>query len=66
MRDGFVPDRSDDPGVHAVAAARDLEQELLGILGVVDTGLFLGTADIVLVGHSDRSVTTSRRTGAGQ
>jgi ribose 5-phosphate isomerase A len=47
-------------------AARDLEQALLGVVGVVDTGLFLGTADTVFVGHPDRSVSTLRRTGAGQ
>ncbi len=32
-------------------AARTLERELRAIPGVVDTGLFLGTADVVLVGH---------------
>jgi ribose 5-phosphate isomerase A len=34
-------------------AARKLEQVLLAIAGVVDTGLFLGTADRVIVGHLD-------------
>lgn len=34
-------------------AARDLEQALLAIVGVVDTGLFLGTADRVIVGQED-------------
>jgi ribose 5-phosphate isomerase A len=42
--------------------ARALEQVLLAIVGVVDTGLFLGTADRVLVGHPDGSVATLRRT----
>jgi ribose 5-phosphate isomerase A len=37
-------------------AARDLERALLGLTGVVDTGLFLGTADRVLVGHPDGHV----------
>jgi len=37
-------------------AARALEQALLAITGVVDTGLFLGIADLVLVGHSDGRV----------
>jgi ribose 5-phosphate isomerase A len=32
-------------------AARQLERALLAIAGVVDTGLFLGTADRVIVGH---------------
>ncbi|HMU61459.1 MAG TPA: ribose-5-phosphate isomerase RpiA [Gemmatimonadales bacterium] len=44
-------------------AARRLEQVLLAIPGVVDTGLFLGTADQVLVGHSDRHVEVLRRPG---
>ena len=34
-------------------AARKLEADLLAITGVVDTGLFLGTADCVIVGHPD-------------
>ena len=33
--------------------ARELERALLAIVGVVDTGLFLGTADRVIVGHHD-------------
>jgi ribose 5-phosphate isomerase A len=43
-------------------AARALEQALLAIPGVVDTGLFLGTADLVFVGHPDGRVDTLRRT----
>ena len=42
-------------------AARSLERAVLDIVGVVDTGLFLGTADRVLVGHSDGRVETLRR-----
>jgi len=38
------------------AAARALEAELLAIPGVVDTGLFLGTAERVLVGYPDGRV----------
>jgi ribose 5-phosphate isomerase A len=38
------------------AAARALETALLAIPGVVDTGLFLGTAERVLVGHPDGRV----------
>jgi ribose 5-phosphate isomerase A len=34
-------------------SARELERALLAIVGVVDTGLFLGTADRVIVGHHD-------------
>jgi ribose 5-phosphate isomerase A len=37
-------------------AARALEAELLAIAGVVDTGLFLGTAERVLVGYADGRV----------
>lgn len=37
-------------------AARELERAILAIPGVVDTGLFLGTADRVLVGHPDGRV----------
>ena len=43
-------------------AARALERAVLDIVGVVDTGLFLGTADRVLVGRSDGSVETLLRT----
>lgn len=42
-------------------AARQLERALLAIPGVVDTGLFLGTADQVIVGHADGRVETLRR-----
>jgi len=42
-------------------AARALERAVLDIAGVVDTGLFLGTADRVLVGHSDGRVETLLR-----
>jgi ribose 5-phosphate isomerase A len=38
------------------AAARALEVAMLAIPGVVDTGLFLGTAERVLVGHPDGRV----------
>ena len=42
-------------------AARAIERAVLDIAGVVDTGLFLGTADRVLVGHSDGRVETLLR-----
>ena len=38
------------------SAARQLEAAVLAIPGVVDTGLFLGTAERVLVGHPDGRV----------
>jgi ribose 5-phosphate isomerase A len=43
------------------AAARDLEAALHAIPGVVDTGLFLGTAERVLVGHPDGRVDVRTR-----
>ena len=46
------------------ARARKLERALLAIPGVVDTGLFLGTADQVLVGHLDGTVDILRRMDA--
>jgi ribose 5-phosphate isomerase A len=39
-------------------AARRIEAAVLEIPGVLDTGLFLGTAERVLVGHPDGRVTT--------
>lgn len=42
-------------------AARDLQRAMRAIVGVVDTGLFLGTADRVLVGHPDGRVDTLSR-----
>jgi ribose 5-phosphate isomerase A len=44
-------------------AARHQEQLLLAIPGVVDTGLFLGTADQVIVGYPDGRVDVLRRVG---
>jgi ribose 5-phosphate isomerase A len=43
------------------AAARHTHRALRDIVGVVDTGLFLGTATMVLVGHPDGHVDTMRR-----
>jgi len=45
-------------------AARVLESRLLAIPGVIDTGLFLGTAERVIVGHADGRVETFVRGGA--
>jgi ribose 5-phosphate isomerase A len=39
-------------------AVRGLEQAMLDIAGVVDTGLFLGTAERVIVGYPDGRVDT--------
>ncbi len=45
-------------------AARALEAALLALPGVVDTGLFLGTATCVLVGHPDGRVEVLERSEA--
>ncbi len=42
-------------------AARALEANILGLAGVVDTGLFLGTAERVLVGYPDGRVDVRQR-----
>jgi ribose 5-phosphate isomerase A len=47
-------------------AARALEAALLAIPGVVDTGLFLGTAERVLVGYPDGRVETRLRVEASR
>jgi ribose 5-phosphate isomerase A len=45
------------------AAAREIDAAVRRIAGIVDTGLFLGTASEVLVGHPDGRVETLRREG---
>jgi ribose 5-phosphate isomerase A len=45
-------------------AARGLDAAIRAIPGVVDTGLFLGTAERVLVGHADGRVEVRRRAEA--
>jgi ribose 5-phosphate isomerase A len=45
-------------------AARELETVLLSIPGVIDTGLFLGTAERVIVGHAEGRVSTILRAQA--
>jgi ribose 5-phosphate isomerase A len=44
-------------------AARELETAIRAVAGVVDTGLFLGTAERVLVGHPDGSFEVLMRKG---
>ncbi len=61
----FIVDCTPPAPLRDGRAARELEQALLAIVGVVDTGLFLGTADRVLVGHPDGRVDTLRRTEGG-
>lgn len=43
-------------------AARELEARILEIPGVVDTGMFLGTADQILVGQPDGKVDVIKKT----
>jgi ribose 5-phosphate isomerase A len=52
-----------DPPLGDGRAARDLDDAIRAIAGVVDTGLFLGTADSVLVGRDDGSVEVLTRQG---
>lgn len=59
--DCALPEPLPDP-----AAARDLQRSLRAIPGVVDTGLFLGTASEVLIGHPDGRVETLTRRHAGK
>lgn len=49
--------------LHDGTDARALERALRAVVGVVDTGLFLGTAHRVLVGHPDGRVDTMTRPG---
>jgi ribose 5-phosphate isomerase A len=53
----------DVPAALSEAAARETDTAVRRITGVVDTGLFLGTADEVLVGHPDGRVESLRRGG---
>jgi ribose 5-phosphate isomerase A len=53
-----------DRPVEGGDAARALENTLLAIAGVVDTGFFLGTAERVLVGHDDGRVEEMARPAA--
>ncbi|HKV56498.1 MAG TPA: ribose-5-phosphate isomerase RpiA [Candidatus Binataceae bacterium] len=60
----FVSDNGNvviDCRVTAIRSPARLECDLLAIPGVVGTGLFVGIADIVLVGSEDGAVTTMRR-----
>jgi ribose 5-phosphate isomerase A len=50
-----------DCGVRPIANASRIEKQLRSIPGVIGTGLFIGTADVVLVGQSDGSVQVMNR-----
>lgn len=50
-----------DCGVGVIDGPARLERELRAIPGVVDTGLFIGIAGVVLVANPDGSITTLER-----
>ena len=61
----FVTDNGNhviDCAVKEIRNRARLDRELIAILGVVGTGLFLGMADLVLVAMRDGSIKTLRRT----
>jgi ribose 5-phosphate isomerase A len=60
----FVTDNGNfvlDCAVKEIRNPARLERELLAIPGIVGTGLFVGIADIVLVGAQNGKITTLRR-----
>jgi len=72
-RDGklFVTDNGNhivDCGTGPIADPRRLEEDIRSIPGVVGTGLFLGMADVVLIGKGDRMELADemRRTHGGK
>ncbi|MGC9192273.1 MAG: ribose 5-phosphate isomerase A [Conexivisphaera sp.] len=54
---GYLLDLEVPPGM----APRELDSKVRSIAGVVETGFFLGMADAVVVGYSDRTRVISRR-----
>ena len=50
-----------DLHLHAIPDPARLAAKLIAIPGVIDTGLFVGIADAVLVGHADGRVETAGR-----
>jgi ribose 5-phosphate isomerase A len=54
-----------DCGVKPFAEALRLQRQIMSIPGVIGTGLFLGTADVVLVGRRDGSVQVMNRVRPG-
>lgn len=64
----FVTDNGNwiiDCGVRPIEAPADLARDLRGVPGLVDAGLFLGLADLVLVAEEDRVREMIRRAPAG-
>lgn len=53
-----------DCGIEPIAEPQLLETSIRAIPGVVGTGLFLGIADVVLVGEADGAVRELRRKGS--
>jgi ribose 5-phosphate isomerase A len=54
----FIVDCAPPEPLRDGGVARELERALLAIVGVIDTGLFLGTAERALVGYPDGHVDT--------
>ena len=52
-----------DCHIHALDDPAGLERSILALPGVVDTGLFLGMADVVIVGDDGASARVLRRAG---
>jgi ribose 5-phosphate isomerase A len=55
-----------DCSITPVADPRRLEQDILALPGVVDTGFFLGMADVVLVQDGENVQVRTRRRAPGQ
>ncbi len=53
-----------DLHLHAIEDAGRLAAQMIAIPGVIDTGLFVGIADAVIVGHADGGATTLTADGA--
>jgi ribose 5-phosphate isomerase A len=60
-----IIDASPRASLGDASAVRELERRLLALPGVVDTGLFLATAERVLVGYRDGHVETLVRAPRG-
>lgn len=52
-----------DCGVDALANPADMESRILAIPGVVGTGLFIGMADVVLIGDDEFQLQEEKRRG---
>ncbi|MHA0855907.1 ribose-5-phosphate isomerase RpiA [Paenibacillus sp. CMAA1364] len=62
--DLFVTDNGNyiaDCNFESIPSPHNLQNEILGIPGVVDHGLFIGQADLAIIGHKDGSVEVFER-----